>query len=337
MRSSQKTIFWFAATLFLVWCMVMLGGATRLTHAGLSITEWKPITGAIPPLSEIDWLQEFHKYQLTPEFKLINSAMVLGDFKFIYLMEYFHRLLGRLMGIVFLIPLLFLWKQLPKNLQKLSVSVLVLGALQGLMGWYMVKSGLKNDPFVSPYRLTAHLFLALALMGMLTYGLAQTLNIKRQSHPKIRLFYITIGFVIATIFYGGLVAGHKAGLIYNTFPLMNGMVIPGEFLQYSPWWTNFLSNHATIQWMHRTLAIITFIHVILFHLKDKTKASSVWLILVSIQFVLGIATLVHNVPVVLGVLHQGMGALLFSWSIFMVCLYKKGHIGDKVNKPTLGF
>jgi cytochrome c oxidase assembly protein subunit 15 len=319
----HNILFWYGTTFFLIWMMVMLGGATRLTHSGLSIVEWKPITGIIPPFSFEDWMIEFKKYQTSPEFLKINFSMTLDEFKFIFWMEFCHRFLGRLIGLFFIIPLLALWKSLPAFFKKLSLSILVIGALQGIMGWYMVKSGLVQDPYVSPYRLTVHLSLAFILMGLLVGGFYKVISPSKILHTKHNLLNISFILLVLTILYGGLVAGHKAGLIYNTFPLMGGYFIPSEFLSHTPIWTNFLNNHATIQWLHRVLALLTYFHIVLFTLKTKRMASFIWLGLASFQVILGILTLIFEVPILLGTLHQGIGALLFSWSIWVMFLFKK--------------
>lgn len=319
---NAQIIWWYSATFVLVFCMVCLGGLTRLTHSGLSIVEWKPLVGIIPPLSHQDWLLEFSKYQTSPEFKLISTDMVLSEFKFIYWMEFCHRLLGRLIGLFFIVPFFFFLRRLPLFFKQLSFSILFLGAFQGVMGWYMVKSGLKDIPAVSPYRLTAHLFLAFMLLGGLSIGILKASMIKRVPHPKGKLIRVTSILITLTIMYGGFVAGLKAGLIYNTFPLMGGQLIPGEFLSESPFWINFFTNHATVQWVHRMLALLSCFHVLLFYLKDKGFYATIWLILVILQVILGIATLVHQVPIALGVIHQCIGALLFSWSVVMIYKYK---------------
>ena len=319
---NAKIIWWYSATFILVFCMICLGGLTRLTHSGLSIVEWKPLVGIIPPLNHQDWLAEFLKYQASPEFKLVSTDMVLSDFKFIYWMEFCHRLLGRLIGLFFIIPFAFLWRRLPLFFKTLSCGVLFLGVFQGVMGWYMVKSGLKDIPTVSPVRLTAHLFLAFMLLGCLSIGILKASMIKRAPHPKAKLIHITSVLITLTILYGGFVAGLKAGLIYNTFPLMGGQLIPGEFLSEKPLWINFFRNHATVQWMHRILALLSCFHVLLFYVKDKGFDATIWLSLIILQVILGIATLVHQVPIALGVIHQCIGALLFSWSVVMIYKYK---------------
>ncbi|CAO5674129.1 MAG: Heme A synthase [Holosporales bacterium] len=321
--SDKKIIlFVYLLTFLLVWFMVILGGATRLTHSGLSIVEWRPITGIIPPLNLEEWIIEFKKYQTSPEFLKLNSNMALEDFKFIYFMEFFHRLLGRLLGICFVVPLFVMWKKLDIFFKRQSLLILGIGILQGFMGWYMVKSGLINEPMVSPYRLTAHLSLAFILMGLLTKGIFVLSDVKKIEIQNTRFLKITALFILMTILYGGLVAGHKAGLIYNTFPLMEGRLIPSEFLYFKPVCQNFYKNHATIQWMHRTLAILSFIHVFIFYLKNKSSQSFIWLLCMMVQLTLGILTLLFDVPVFLGTIHQAVGALLFSWTVLILLIYK---------------
>lgn len=328
MAQSTSTIknsifWWYFITFILIWFMVMLGGATRLTHSGLSIVEWKPITGIIPPLTHGDWLNEFSKYQKTPEFIKINHDITLETFKFIYGMEYAHRLLGRLIGLFFFIPLIFLWKNLSISFRKKSLILLLLGAFQGFLGWYMVKSGLSHEPTVSHYRLTIHLSMAFLLMGLIAKWIT-SLKVEKIVHTqKINLLYLSLIFITLTIIYGGLVAGLKAGLIYNSFPLMDGHIIPTEFLHYTPIWKNFLDNHATVQWVHRLLGILSLIHVFLFFLKQKNFYTKIWLCFVIFQVIIGIITLLHHVPIILGTLHQGIGALVFSWGIIVFTVHKK--------------
>jgi cytochrome c oxidase assembly protein subunit 15 len=322
-KDNKKVLYWYAITFLLVWLMVIVGGLTRLTHSGLSIVEWKPITGIIPPLSLNDWVHEFQKYQQSPEFLKINTSMTIDEFKCIYWMEFFHRFLARIMGLFFIVPLIFLWRRCDPFIKRQSLMILSLGALQGFMGWYMVKSGLVNEPMVSPYRLTMHLSLAFILMGFLVRGMQYVKKTPTIYTKDSRLLKMTLIFIVLTILYGGLVAGNKAGLIYNTFPLMDGAIIPSEFLDHKPFWINFFNNHATIQWMHRFFAISSFIHVILFYVKNKNKATFLWILLLSLQFILGILTLLYQVPINLGTIHQGLGALLFSYSVWIWCSFKE--------------
>lgn len=303
--------------------MVMLGGATRLTHAGLSIVEWKPITGIIPPLNMNHWLMEFQKYQKTPEFIQINSAMTLSDFQFIYWMEYAHRLLGRIIGLCFFLPLIFLWKTLSSFLRQRSIMILLLIGLQGFLGWYMVKSGLVQEPSVSHYRLTIHLITAFILMGLLINTILPFITNEEKYTKKMHLAKLSFAFICLTIIYGGFVAGLKAGLIYNTFPLMGGQWIPSEFFHLSPFYKNFVQNHATVQWLHRVFGLLSLLHVFLFYRYEKNIYTKIWFGLLCTQVIIGIVTLVHHVSVLLGTLHQGIGALVFSWSIVILTIYKK--------------
>jgi cytochrome c oxidase assembly protein subunit 15 len=319
--------------------MIMVGGATRLTHAGLSIVDWKPITGIIPPLNQVEWLKEFEKYKQFPEYKLVNQGMGLSSFQFIYFMEYAHRLMGRLMGLWFLIPLVFFWAQgrLSSQLKKRALIAGVLGISQGAMGWYMVKSGLVKDPNVSPYRLTAHLALAVALYGLLFWTVLEmrTASLKNVSKPEfpllghLSLFSCTA--IALTILYGGLVAGLKAGLIYNTFPLMGGQFIPDEWAFYNPLWLNFLKNAALVQWMHRWLAVGTVVLILLTAWKawryspnGHTRKIALFFAGTALaQATLGIVTLLYHVPVSLGIIHQGGAVVLLSLGLYLHYLGKK--------------
>lgn len=336
---NRPLIFWLFSTCFLIWLMIMVGGATRLTHAGLSIVEWKPITGIIPPLNQTQWLEEFEKYKQFPEYKLVNKGMSLSSFQFIYFMEYAHRLLGRLMGLWFIIPFVFFWMRnhLSPKLKQRSLIALFLGLSQGIMGWYMVKSGLVKDPSVSHYRLTAHLVLAIALYGLLFWTALEILvpQLKNSLKPELplirRLSLISCLAVSFTILYGGLVAGLKAGLIYNTFPLMEGQFIPDEWAFYHPLWLNFLENAALVQWMHRWFAMST-VTLVLFTawktwcLSPNERTRKIALFFASaalVQAVLGVLTLLFQVPVSLGTLHQGTAVLVLSLGLHLYYLGKE--------------
>jgi cytochrome c oxidase assembly protein subunit 15 len=321
--------------------MIMLGGATRLTHSGLSIVEWKPITGIIPPLTESAWLEEFAKYQQSPEYQLVNFGMSLSEFKFIFFMEYAHRLLGRFMGLWFAIPLIYFWmrQKLPTFLKKNAVLALVLGFCQGFMGWYMVKSGLVKDPSVSHYRLTIHLLLAIAIMGILLWSAFRLMTIDRgyikETFSIKKLAHISIGLVMLTITYGGLVAGLKAGLIYNTYPLMEGHFLPSEWLFIQPTILNFIENPATVQFIHRWLAAvafgIAFYTGILAFKSAKPDLRFAGFLLAgaaTLQFILGILTLLLTVPVSLGTLHQGNAIVLFALNLWVMWLTKERSVRE---------
>jgi len=301
--------------------MTVLGGATRLTHSGLSIVEWQPIVGTLPPLSDADWNTTFDKYKQTPEYKQVNQGMSLDAFKGIFWWEYFHRLLGRTIGFVFLLPLLYFWwrSAITPPLARVLVGIFILGGLQGFMGWYMVSSGLVDEPAVSPFRLTAHLLLAIAIFGAMWWTALSLW------HPRItgfatvgrRMSWVVTTLVLYMATTGGFVAGIHAGLSHNTFPLMSGYVIPPEILMLEPWWKNFFYNMSTVQFDHRlggwTLAVL--VPVLVWRVRasaadGRTQRAALLLIsMLAVQITLGITTLLWFVPVPLAVLHQG-GALL---------------------------
>ena len=306
--------------------MVVVGGVTRLTHSGLSITEWQPIVGTLPPLTDAQWRDAFGKYQLTPEYRHVNSGMTLAGFKSIFWWEYFHRLLGRLIGVVFLLPLFVLiaWRRIPRRFAVKLVAIFGLGAAQGVLGWYMVQSGLVDDPHVSPVRLTAHLGLAVAIFAaMLWTALSLRSPVRanlttRAEQAARRLAFALVALVFVMMLSGGLVAGTRAGFAYNTFPLMKGRVVPPEILMLDPTWTNFFWNMATVQFDHRLLAVIlaAVTAVLWFKLRSTPGLPAravigghVLFAMLMLQIALGIATLLYVVPVPLAALHQA-GALI---------------------------
>jgi cytochrome c oxidase assembly protein subunit 15 len=310
--------------------MIIVGGATRLTHSGLSIVEWEPIVGTIPPLNDTDWNQVFDEYKGSPEYQLINFGMSLDEFKVIFWWEYFHRLLGRLIGFVFFVPFLFflLTRRLNAGLTGRLLGIFALGGLQGGMGWYMVASGLVDEPNVSQYRLTAHLGIAFLIFGAITWTAMSVLYpSKTNLSVPVRSMYKTSVAVSATLFLmvlsGGFVAGLQAGLIYNTFPLMGNSFIPPNLFVLTPFWTNFFDNMTTVQFDHRIIAYILAIMIPIFWFKlrrrdvsNRTKTlSNLLLGLLALQIVLGITTLIYHVPTVLGVAHQAIGSLLFITSL----------------------
>lgn len=312
--------------------MVVLGGVTRLTGSGLSIVRWEPITGVLPPLSEKAWEQVFELYQESPEYRLKNKGISLDGFKTIFWFEYAHRLLGRLIGVIFLVPLLYFVARgrVGRPLIPKLVLMFVLGGLQGLLGWYMVKSGLVNDPHVSPYRLTAHLglaFLIYAYMFWVAMDLLYPPEPHRQIMERPRLSSVVplltlLAFI--TALSGGFVAGTRAGFAYNTFPLMDGRLVPEGMLTLDPLWRNFFENVTTVQFDHRVLAILLFVAIPLFWWGAGRQALAprvriglhVLLLALLVQISLGITTLLLRVPVALGAAHQG-GALL----LLTACLY----------------
>ena len=326
----KQVVGWLVVCGILVFCMIIVGGATRLTHSGLSIVEWEPIVGTIPPLNDTDWNQVFDEYKGSPEYQLINFGMSLDEFKVIFWWEYFHRLLGRLIGFVFFVPFLFflLTRRLNAGLTGRLLGIFALGGLQGGMGWYMVASGLVDEPNVSQYRLTAHLGIAFLIFGAITWTAMSVLYpSKTNLSVPVRSMYKTSVAVSATLFLmvlsGGFVAGLQAGLIYNTFPLMGNSFIPPNLFALTPFWTNFFDNMTTVQFDHRIIAYILAIMIPIFWFKlrrrdvsNRTKTlSNLLLGLLALQIVLGVTTLIYHVPTVLGVAHQAIGSLLFITSL----------------------
>jgi cytochrome c oxidase assembly protein subunit 15 len=322
---------WLLACCAMVFAMIVVGGATRLTHSGLSITEWQPILGTLPPLSLEDWQVAFAKYQLTPEFKQVNHAMSLEEFKGIFWWEYAHRLLGRTIGLVFLLPLLwFMWRRsVDRPLAWRLGGIFILGGLQGAMGWYMVKSGLVDNPRVSQFRLTAHLSLAFVIFAAMFWTMLDLL--KPQKNPSAsaglrRFAWIIFGVICYMVVTGGFVAGIRAGFAYNTFPLMNGHVVPPEIFMIDPWWRNFFYNMATVQFDHRMGAWVLAVLVPWFWLRARAESldpqarllSHLLLGMLAVQIALGITTLLLRVPVLLGAAHQAGAVLLFAASLASV-------------------
>ena len=323
-RNRRAVACWLLALAGLVLAMVVLGGITRLNHAGLSIVDWRPLVGVLPPFGEDAWQALFAGYKRFPEYQEINRGMTLGAFKEIFWLEYAHRLLGRIVGIAFALP--FVWFLVRRAFGRpLALKVLaigVLGGLQGLLGWYMVKSGLVDRPDVSPYRLAAHLGLAVAIYGCLIWIALGLLmgsaieSVRRASRWRGALWGAT-GLVFLTILSGAFVAGNDAGLAYNTFPLMADAIVPPDIFLIEPLWRNFFENVPLVQLDHRLLAMLTALVVILIWV-----AALRWLgpaparavlhaaaAAVLVQFVLGIATLLTFVPVPLGAAHQA-GAMV---------------------------
>ena len=317
---------WLLVCALLVFCTLIIGGATRLTHSGLSIVEWKPISGVLPPLNQSDWETEFNKYQQTPEYAKVNHQMTLDDFKGIFWWEFLHRVSGRVIGLVFAIPYLYYLarRRISGMLSWKLAGIFLLGGLQGAMGWYMVKSGLVDDPRVSQYRLTAHLSLAFIIFTAMVWvalGLLRQRVVAASSELQ-RLHRWGVGLAALTFYMvvtGGFVAGIRAGKAYNTFPLMNGDIVPPEIFVLEPWYLNFFSNMATVQFDHRLGAWLLAFSVPWLWMQIRQAAVStrcrqvanLLLLALATQITLGISTLLLAVPVVLGTAHQGGAMLLF--------------------------
>ena len=321
--------YWLFFVALMVFIMVIIGGLTRLTHSGLSMVSWEPLTGWLPPMTTLDWMEVFNAYQKTPEFKKINEGMVLAEFKKIFWLEFFHRLWGRVIGIVFLFPAIFFTAVgfLKGKLLINIVIIFVFGGLQAFLGWFMVKSGLVDDPDVSQYRLACHLCLALFIFGYLMWLALSLTNIKEP--PVVNWVVLTSKFLIvlifSTVFSGALVAGLDAGFAYNTFPLMDGSFIPSGLLDLTPYYLNFFENIITVQFNHRFLGLLSFLFIFVFWIITKNGCLSdlqntVFNFFISmslVQVVLGISTLLFGVPIWLGVLHQAGAVILFGFSIFL--------------------
>jgi cytochrome c oxidase assembly protein subunit 15 len=326
--------------LLLIFSMVILGGVTRLTGSGLSMVTWHP-AGAWPPIGTEQWLAEFSLYQQFPEYQKLNREMTLDNFKSIYWFEYSHRMLGRLIGLVFILPFCYFWlrRKIKPGLTPRLLVMFVLGGLQGLLGWYMVKSGLVNNPHVSQYRLTAHLLAAILIYGFILWhimNLAFTDPYRQLAESKARGWrkasLVLVGLVLLTIVSGGFVAGLKAGLIFNTFPLMGDSLIPPGIAALSPWYLNPLENMVTVQFNHRWLAVSTGLILFFWYLRGRSGFDQPRLqrsfklvgMMVIIQLALGIATLLLQVPVILGALHQAGALLLFSALLFNIHALSRG-------------
>lgn len=332
-RHDRVIAMWLFAVIGMVFAMVVLGGVTRLTHSGLSMVEWKPLTGWLPPLNETEWQAAFGQYRQFPEYAEFNPDMTLSGFKAIFLLEYTHRLWGRLIGTVFLLPgLYFLFRGwLSRRLAAKLLLAFVLGAAQGGLGWYMVKSGLIKHPDVSQYRLTAHLGLALAILGYMSWlalGLLKPEPDPERIQQPGHLWGAAIalaGLITVTALSGGFVAGLDAGFVYNTFPLMEGRLIPDGLFSLHPLWRNFFEDIATVQFVHRSLAETVLLAVGVFwigalgkRLAPRTRlAVNVLGLAAAIQVGLGISTLVLVVPLPLAAGHQASAVVLFFASLWV--------------------
>jgi len=303
--------------------MVVIGGLTRLTGSGLSIVEWQPVIGILPPLNHQAWQHLFNLYQQSPEFIKVNSFMDLEGFKSIFWLEYCHRLWGRVIGIISIALLIYCYaKSSLKPFRFKSFLLLCLISLQGVVGWLMVRSGLQHNPHVSPLFLALHLTLALStIVSCLQIALLIKNPLIITSPIKGFSLWLISLLGLITFMYGALVAGHKAGLLYNEFPFMGGHIVPPELLFLKPRLYNFISNPVTVQWTHRLLATITWISVNLWTLKNYSYLSHLTrtglLVLINLQVILGICTLIYYVPITLAILHQITGIILVSSLIIM--------------------
>lgn len=325
----RQIALWLLACAAVIFGMILLGGVTRLTNSGLSMVEWKPLVGVIPPLSQTDWQELFLKYQQFPEYQKINMGMTLDEFKPIFMYEYLHRVLGRLIGLIFVIPFLYFYftKKLTPQLSLRLLLMLVLGGCQGILGWYMVKSGLVDNPHVSQYRLTAHLGLAVVIYSFILWTALDLLNTNANQLRNLALPSTVItGLIFVMILSGGLVAGTKAGYAYSTWPLMGDSFIPAGLYTMQPAWLSAFEDITTIQFNHRIMAYIIALLIVGFAVKAfKSKVSGKLrtavislLALLAIQISLGISTLVFYVPVSVAATHQ-VGAVALLTAALFVC------------------
>lgn len=314
---------WLAVVCALIVAMVLVGGATRLTDSGLSITEWQPILGAIPPLSEAEWLVALEKYRQIPEYQQINRGMSLAEFQFIYWWEWAHRFLGRIIGVVFFVPLLVFWVQgrLTGRLKWQLSGIFLLGGLQGFMGWYMVQSGLTERTDVSQIRLMMHLGLALIILSACFWVLMNMRQAKAEPRPGQGLAVILSGLVLLQILLGALVAGLDAGMTYNTWPLMDGSLVPSGLLFMDPWYVNFWDNITTVQFQHRMGGyLVAIVAVIVAWAAWRAGAARLAALLVAAvfaQIALGVWTVLGVVPLGPALAHQAGGVVLLLLSLAM--------------------
>lgn len=352
LKYRKAIIIWLLTGCLLIAAMVVIGGITRLTGSGLSITEWKLIHGTIPPLNEKEWMEEFDSYKAIPQYKLLNYNFSLDDFKQIYFWEYFHRLLGRFIGIVFLFPFLFFWikKQFSKSMMKKMLLLFCLGGLQGFLGWFMVKSGLSERTSVSHYRLAIHLVSAFITFGATFYVALDFIFPMRRSydiHLKklYKLSWITMSVLLLQIVYGAFVAGLKAGRIFNSFPKMDDDWISASVFMsiQKSGMIAFADAMPVIQFVHRYVAYAVVIMFLILYVTTKKMNTArlgkllypevektLWLLpfLVLVQFLLGVFTLLYGVPVWLGVVHQAMAFLLFGMMVFIIHRFKTGNVAE---------
>jgi len=320
---------WLLICCALVFVMVVLGGVTRLTGSGLSMVDWRPVTGFLPPMSDEAWQKTFEMYQESPEFQKVNSQMDVNDFKGIFWLEFLHRLLGRTIGIVFLVPFLFFAAKgyIRKNEWLKYGTMFVLGGMQGVLGWYMVKSGLVDNPHVSQYRLTAHLIFAFLIYGYMFWVALSLLfpSDSNERHPWYGKTLALTTLISVTVISGGFVAGLKAGKVFNTFPMMGEYWVPPGLMAMEPWWRNLFDNIATVQFDHRILAITNFALIIIYWIRIPKsdlparvrRGVSALLHTAILQVALGIATLLFVVPIPLAASHQGIAILLFTVGLYL--------------------
>jgi cytochrome c oxidase assembly protein subunit 15 len=331
-RRLRPVRWWLIAVAGLIALMVLVGGATRLTESGLSIVEWKPVTGTLPPLSQTHWNEAFEAYKAIPQYRELNSGMSLDEFKTIFWWEWSHRLLGRVIGMVFLLPFLFfLWRRMvPAELKKPLWVIFGLGALQGAVGWWMVASGLTKRVEVSQYRLATHLVLALVIFAAIVWTLRR-LSEQPPAAATRRLritSVVLLGLTFLQIYFGALVAGLRAGRVFNTWPEIDGALIPSAARLFfeEPWWRNLFDNVLTVQFEHRMTAY-ALLALAIWHAVDAVRAradkavvnGALWMVAaITVQAMLGILTLLYQVPIDLALSHQAMAIVVLTLAVLQV-------------------
>jgi heme a synthase len=324
-RRALQAWFWSGAGLTFV--ILVIGGITRLTQSGLSMVDWRPIMGVIPPLDEAQWRAAFEQYRQYPEYQLLRAGMSLAEFQFIFFWEYLHRLAARLIGVVFLVPFVAFWLRgvLDRRLVWRSLLLLSLGVLQALMGWYMVMSGLVDVPYVSHYRLAAHLLLAFAIFGLCVWfalDLRPRVQLPPRHGPRARSvtgLWVIGGLLAVQVLWGAFVAGLKAGAVYPTFPLMGGALVPDGMMTLQPALLNLLDNPIAVQWTHRALGTLLALAVLIVHARawasgvdrGSWRRGTAVVALVTVQYLLGVLTVLLHVPIALAVAHQATALALF--------------------------
>lgn len=333
-KENIPVIVWLLSGCLLIFTMVIVGGITRLTGSGLSMVDWKLFAGSIPPINNQQWVETFELYKQFPEFQKQNYMFTLAEFKSIFFWEYIHRLLGRLIGLVFIIPFLYflIKKRLSKKLTLQCIVLLFMGVSQGAIGWWMVKSGLVNNPDVSHFRLATHLITAFLTFSY-TFWVALSLIYPNKSHQNKTLYklsFLLMIVVIIQIIYGAFVAGLDAGKVYNSWPKMNNDWIAESVYSMTPLWSNFVNGIAGVQFIHRTFAFVVLgLIIYIFYQSRKIQliqieknAINLLLITVFFQMALGIITLVMGVPIWLGVIHQLGAFILLASTVFSIFIFK---------------
>lgn len=318
---SPSVRIWLIVVAAMIFFMIVIGALTRLTESGLSMVEWRPVTGWLPPLSDAAWQAELQKYLASPQGRLVNHSFTVGEFKEIFWLEFIHRLWGRLIGVAFALPLAWFWWRgaLNAHLKPRLLALLVLGGLQGAMGWAMVASGLVDRPSVSHYRLAAHLLLAIILYAYTVWLILELgPQTARRDDPRTRRKATAlIGLLFVVLTWGALMAGLRAGSAHNTFPTMSGHWIPPGLFDLAPWWINFFENGTTIQFVHRWLAKLLVLGVWVMAWRAPRSETLAAALMAFLQLGLGIATILSGVNIGIATAHQA-GAVLLLTTLIVV-------------------